>query len=90
MYVIVLSLTDLDIDECFEAALEGTNLCESDPNSECVNNEGSFMCVCVLGYFLNENQTCESKYCSSLNQMHTALSELHSNLKLICAYRNNQ
>ena len=52
----------IDIDECFEAAIESLNLCESDPNSQCVNNEGTFNCTCVSGYILNENGTCESKF----------------------------
>ena len=51
----------IDIDECFEAALLSTNLCESDPNSQCVNSAGTFECVCVSGYTRNENGTCESK-----------------------------
>ena len=57
-----------DIDECFEAALTSTNLCESDPNSQCVNNKGSFECVCVPGYIRSESGACESK--QALHEVH--------------------
>ena len=59
--VVMKFLCILDIDECFEAALESTNLCESNPNSQCVNREGSFECVCVPGYIHNESGTCQRK-----------------------------
>ena len=59
---IMCTTSIVDINECFEAALGSTNLCESDPNSQCVNSEGSFECVCVPGYILNENRTCERKH----------------------------
>ena len=47
-----LSLSDLsiDINECLAAALESANLCESNQNTQCVNNDGSYDCVCVPGY----------------------------------------
>ena len=56
-----MNINYIDIDDCFEAALESSNLCESDPNSQCVNRAGSFECVCVPGYSLNANNTCQSK-----------------------------
>ncbi len=52
----------LDIDECFEAAVSSPpiNLCENSPNSQCVNNIGSFNCTCVPGYTLDDGK-CERK-----------------------------
>ena len=52
--------THTDIDECFVAAVEGTDLCENETNSRCVNSEGSFDCVCVPGYTV-VNGTCQRK-----------------------------
>ncbi len=48
-----------DIDECFVAAVEATPICESDPNTQCINSDGSFECLCVQGFLLNKNGTCE-------------------------------
>lgn len=50
----------LDINECLAAALELSNLCESDQNTKCVNNIGSYECVCVPGY-VRDNGTCQRK-----------------------------
>ena len=47
-----------DINECFEAALKDEELCER--NSQCINTEGSFDCVCVSGFVL-VNDTCQRK-----------------------------
>ena len=67
-------ITPVDIDECFEAAFEPLILiCDSGQNVQCVNTNGSFECVCVPGYKLGENGTCERKqlvlqvkgYCAS-------------------------
>ena len=57
-----LSLSDLsiDINECLAAALESANLCESDQNTQCVNNDGSYDCVCVPGYN-RVNGSCQRK-----------------------------
>ena len=49
-----------DVDECLEAALRATDLCADDANSQCVNTEGSFVCVCVPGYE-EVNGTCARK-----------------------------
>ena len=47
-----------DIDECANAALNDTELCTS--NSQCVNTEGSYECVCIQGYVLNnETNACD-------------------------------
>ncbi len=47
-----------DINECFQAALILTDLCENDPNSQCINTEGSFTCTCAPGYTL-QNESCQ-------------------------------
>ena len=39
----------VDIDECYEAAEEGTDLC-NDERRVCENIPGSFKCVCTPGY----------------------------------------
>ena len=49
-----------DIDECFEAALNATDLCEGDGNSQCLNTHGSYLCVCVPGHE-DINGTCTRK-----------------------------
>lgn len=50
----------LDIDECLVAALNATDLCEDTENSQCVNTEGFYDCICVPGYTL-VNGSCERK-----------------------------
>ena len=59
--IIIICTHIIDIDECLEAAQSNTDLCQ-DKNSECVNNEGSYMCTCVPGYE-NINNTCSRKFC---------------------------
>ena len=49
----------IDVDECREAALMGIVICTQD-NTQCVNTNGSFDCVCVDGYEL-VNTECERK-----------------------------
>lgn len=39
----------IDIDECREAALESSVIC-TQANTQCLNTNGSFECVCVGGY----------------------------------------
>ena len=34
------------------AIVEGMDLCTSEANSQCVNTEGSFDCICVPGYIV--------------------------------------
>ncbi len=41
------------------AVLEGVVICVEE-NTECVNNEGSFACVCVGGYELTDGK-CQRK-----------------------------
>ena len=55
---VYLYIIKLDVDECFMAAIEAIDLCESNQNSQCVNTEGSFDCSCVPGY-IDVNGTCE-------------------------------
>ena len=52
-FVIVL----LDINECFEAAMKGQQLCNQ--TQVCVNQLGSFMCQCPPGTELNAQGTCQ-------------------------------
>lgn len=47
-----------DIDECTEAALNAVDLCETEPNTECLNTEGSFECICAPG-FIKMNDVCQ-------------------------------
>ena len=49
-----------DINECFEAALRAADACEDDPNTQCINDEGSFNCSCVPGYHRVNNE-CQRK-----------------------------
>lgn len=49
-----------DINECLDAALNAVDLCAEDPNTQCLNAEGSFQCICVPG-FVRENGTCQRK-----------------------------
>ena len=46
-----------DLNECMQAALNGSSLCSA--NSECINTHGSYQCACVPGYDLT-NGTCHS------------------------------
>lgn len=55
-----MSYAHIDVDECLEAALSAMDLCEDDKNSQCLNTEGSHMCVCVPGYE-RVNETCSRK-----------------------------
>ena len=47
-----------DIDECTEAAMQGTLLCEN-PNQRCQNNLGSYECLCPDGTMENTEGVCE-------------------------------
>lgn len=58
-------VNNTDVDECLQAALNAMDLCEVDKNSECLNTEGSFICVCVPGYE-KINNTCSRKQCMQL------------------------
>lgn len=49
-----------DKDECTEAAFDAVNLCETDLNTQCLNTEGSFECVCAPGH-TRINETCQRK-----------------------------
>ena len=48
-----------DVDECFQAALDNTELCKQ--NSVCLNTEGTYECPCISG-FKHINETCQSEY----------------------------
>ena len=50
----------LDIDECREAALVGTVICTQE-NTQCMNTDGSFECVCVPGYNQTMDGECQRK-----------------------------
>ena len=63
----VISLSQ-DIDECREAALMSSVICPQ-PNTQCVNTNGSFQCVCVDGYEVAETE-CQRECC--LTVVHTS------------------
>ena len=44
-----------DVDECFMAALDSSVICLQ-PNTQCVNTNGSFECACVDGYEVLDGQ----------------------------------
>lgn len=77
----LLSLWYLDIDECLVAALNATDLCEGVENSQCVNTEGSYDCVCVPGYTL-VNGSCERELATYMIFIVTVLL-----LKVLCLIR---
>lgn len=54
----VHDLSFSDIDDCLVAALMNTDLCENDENTQCVNLDGSYKCICAPG-FDRENGTCQ-------------------------------
>ena len=54
----VHELSFSDIDDCLVAALMNTDLCENDENTQCVNLDGSYECICAPG-FDRENGTCQ-------------------------------
>ena len=47
-----------DIDECTEAAMQGTLLC-GNSNQRCQNNLGSYVCLCPDGTMENSEGVCE-------------------------------
>ena len=61
LYIILLCTSlHTDVDECLEASLVSMELCQDDRNSQCLNSEGSFVCICVPGYE-EINGTCSRK-----------------------------
>lgn len=49
-------LLDADIDEC----VQNQSLCH---NGACINTDGSFLCLCKIGFVLNpEEHTCIGSY----------------------------
>ena len=54
--------TNLDIDECAQAEL---NTCSD--NSECVDTDGSFICVCEQGYFSLDGECFDLNECINNN-----------------------
>lgn len=55
----------VDIDECYDAAVEGTDLCDDDKMRVCENIPGSFKCVCTSGYE-EVGRKCERELVQSL------------------------
>ena len=58
--VFLFFLHPTDINECLVAAMESVNLCENNQNTQCINNIGSYDCVCVPGYN-RVNGSCQRK-----------------------------
>lgn len=50
--IMLLNVQCTDIDECFEAAQNLTDICQDVENSQCINTIGSYNCSCVSGYQL--------------------------------------
>ena len=56
-YSITHSLPSVDVDECEV----GTAIC--DPNSDCVDTEGSYDCNCRAGYTGDGRLSCMGMFC---------------------------
>ena len=67
----------LDIDECNE----GTDLC--DTNANCINNNGSYVCMCNSGYE-GSGLTCRSKLCGHC--MKTTYASINTHTCLLCMH----
>ena len=52
----LLSLLFLDINECSNSSL---NAC--DPNANCTNTDGGYMCMCLDGYY-GDGEICEGMH----------------------------
>ena len=74
----LLSLSD--IDDCLAAALMNSDLCENDTNTQCVNLDGSYECVCAFG-FERVNGTCLCKSRTTLNLAEAYRSSLYCTKK---------
>ena len=59
--IIYIHVHAIDIDECFEAAVNSIDICEDVENSRCVNAIGSYNCSCVSGYKMM-NESCQRKF----------------------------
>ena len=51
----LLSFLPVDINECSNSSL---NTC--DPNANCTNTDGGYMCMCLDGYY-GDGEICEGK-----------------------------
>ena len=58
LYIIYILMFFLDIDECMIDTLNNCN--EVDSNSNCMNTEGSYTCVCKSGYTRDGHISCTS------------------------------
>ena len=67
------------------AALNATDLCEGVENSQCVNTEGSYDCICVPGYTL-VNESCEREWYSYLHAIYSHTELLLENSYALIRY----
>jgi hypothetical protein len=63
---------DVDINEC----VQNQSLCH---NGACINTDGSFLCVCTIGFVLNpEEHTCVGKLITNFNRAIMSMSCLNT------------
>ena len=70
----------VDVNEC----KENKTLCSNEVEN-CVNTLGSYMCVCVTGYSMSANGTCEGNIYIYILYVHTYThTHTHSHIYIAC------